>query len=65
MLVAHCGVAVFIIGVTLVKAYEVERDVRMAPGDVVTVGGYVPFRRVEDADRPQLPSSARHRNRQP
>src|SRR5262245_52078134 len=40
MLVAHCGVAVFIIGVTLVKAYEMERDVRMAPGDVITVGGY-------------------------
>jgi len=40
MLVAHCGVAVFIIGVTLVKAYEVERDVRMAPGDVMTVSGY-------------------------
>jgi cytochrome c-type biogenesis protein CcmF len=40
MLVAHCGVAVFIIGVTLVRAYEVERDVRMAPGDVTTVAGY-------------------------
>ena len=40
MLVAHCGVAVFIIGVTLVKTYEIERDVRMAPGDVVTVGAY-------------------------
>jgi cytochrome c-type biogenesis protein CcmF len=40
MLVAHCGVAIFIIGVTLVRAYEVERDVRMVPGDVVTVGGY-------------------------
>jgi cytochrome c-type biogenesis protein CcmF len=41
MLLAHCGVAVFIIGVTLVKGYEVERDVRMAIGDTVTVGGYV------------------------
>ena len=41
MLVAHCGVAVFIVGVTLVKGYEVERDLRMAPGDTVTVGGYV------------------------
>jgi cytochrome c-type biogenesis protein CcmF len=40
MLVAHCGVAAFIIGVTLVRGYEVERDVRMAPGDVVTIGGY-------------------------
>ena len=40
MLLAHCGVAVFIIGVTLVKGYETERDVRMAIGDTVAVGGY-------------------------
>jgi len=33
MLLAHLGIAVFIIGVTLVKGYESERDVRMAPGD--------------------------------
>ena len=29
MLLAHLGVAVFIVGVTLVQSYEVERDVRM------------------------------------
>ena len=29
MLLAHLGVAVFIVGVTLVKGYEVERDVRI------------------------------------
>jgi len=40
MLVAHFGVAVFIIGVTLVRGYEVEKDVRMNPGDTVTAGGY-------------------------
>ncbi len=40
MLVAHWGVAVFIIGVTLVKGYEVERDLRMAVGDTVSVAGY-------------------------
>jgi cytochrome c-type biogenesis protein CcmF len=40
MLLAHCGVAVFILGVTLVKGYEVERDLRMAIGDTVTVAGY-------------------------
>jgi cytochrome c-type biogenesis protein CcmF len=40
MLIAHCGVAIFIIGVTLVKGYETERDLRMAVGDSVTVGGY-------------------------
>jgi len=40
MLVAHLGIAVFIVGVTLVKGYELERDVRMAPGDTVTLGAY-------------------------
>jgi cytochrome c-type biogenesis protein CcmF len=37
---AHLGVAVFIAGVTLVKGYETEKDVRMNPGDTVEVGGY-------------------------
>ena len=40
MLVAHFGIAVFIVGVTLVKGYETERDVRMEIGDTVTVGSY-------------------------
>jgi len=37
---AHLGVAVFIIGVTMVKGYETERDVRMDVGDTVQAGGY-------------------------
>jgi cytochrome c-type biogenesis protein CcmF len=40
MLLAHCGVGVFIIGVTLVRGYEVEKDVRMNVGDTVEAGGY-------------------------
>ena len=40
MLLAHLGVAVFIAGVTLVKGYETEKDVRMQLGDTVEVGGY-------------------------
>jgi cytochrome c-type biogenesis protein CcmF len=40
MTLAHLGLAVFIIGVTMVSTYEVERDLRMAPGDTVTIGGY-------------------------
>jgi len=40
MLLAHVGIGVFIVGVTTVKGYEVERDVRMDVGDTVTVGGY-------------------------
>jgi cytochrome c-type biogenesis protein CcmF len=41
MHLAHIGVAVFIVGVTLVTGYESEKDVRMTPGDTVTVGGYI------------------------
>ncbi len=40
MIVAHLGVAVFIVGVTMVKGYEIERDVRMAVGDTITVNGF-------------------------
>ena len=40
MTLAHIGVAVFILGVTIVKGYETERDLRMAPGDTVALGGY-------------------------
>jgi cytochrome c-type biogenesis protein CcmF len=38
MMIAHLGVAVFIFGVTIVKTHEVERDVRMAPGDSASIG---------------------------
>ncbi|MBI5430636.1 MAG: heme lyase CcmF/NrfE family subunit [Nitrosomonadales bacterium] len=41
MQLAHFGVAIFIIGVTMVKGYETERDVRMEIGDTVEAGGYV------------------------
>lgn len=37
---AHLGIAVFIIGVTIVGGYETEKDVRMEIGDTVEVGGY-------------------------
>jgi cytochrome c-type biogenesis protein CcmF len=40
MQLAHLGIAVFVIGVTVVKGYETERDVRMGVGDTVEVGGY-------------------------
>jgi len=39
MHLAHLGVAVFVIGVTLVKGYEIEKDVRMAPGDAAELRG--------------------------
>jgi cytochrome c-type biogenesis protein CcmF len=40
MLVAHFGIGVFIFGVTMVKTFEAEQDVRMEAGDVAHLGGY-------------------------
>jgi cytochrome c-type biogenesis protein CcmF len=53
MLLAHFGVAVFIVGVTLVKGYEVERDVRMEIGQSLEIAGDTyTFRGVEPARGP-------------
>jgi cytochrome c-type biogenesis protein CcmF len=38
MLLAHFGIGVFILGVTLVKGYESEQDLRMEVNDVAQVG---------------------------
>jgi len=40
MLLAHFGVSVFIVGVTVVSSFQSENDVRMEPGETATVGGY-------------------------
>jgi len=40
MHVAHLGIAVFIIGVTLVNGFQSEADVRMAPNDTTTLAGH-------------------------
>ncbi len=40
MILAHLGVAIFIVGVTLVSNYGVENDIRMSPGDVGEIAGY-------------------------
>ncbi len=40
MQLAHAGLAVFVVGVTIVSVYQEERDVRMEPGETVTVGGH-------------------------
>ena len=41
MVIAHIGVAVFVVGVTLVKTYESDRDLKMKPGDTVALAGYL------------------------
>jgi cytochrome c-type biogenesis protein CcmF len=40
MIVAHLGVAVFIIGITFVTQFDAEEDVRMSPGQTYELGGY-------------------------
>src|SRR5690242_3480796 len=40
MVVAHLGVAVFVVGVTLVKSYESDQDANMKPGDAIDLAGY-------------------------
>jgi cytochrome c-type biogenesis protein CcmF len=53
MMVAHIGVAMFCFGVTMVKTYEVESDVKMAVGDSTTVRGYAfTFKGVKEIQGP-------------
>ncbi len=40
MLLAHTGMAVFVVGVTMVKSYEAEKDVKLSVGESVELGGY-------------------------
>jgi len=40
MHLAHIGIAVCVVGITMVKGYETEKDVRMTIGDTVEVAGY-------------------------
>jgi len=50
MHVAHIGIAICVVGITMVKGYETEKDVRMAMGDTVEVGGYT-FRLINISER--------------
>ncbi len=40
MIVAHAGIAVIVIGITLNKSYSQERQVKMAPTETVSLAGY-------------------------
>jgi len=53
MMVAHLGVAAFCFGVSMVKTYEIERDVKMSVGDTTTVNGYTfTFKGTTDVEGP-------------
>jgi cytochrome c-type biogenesis protein CcmF len=41
MQLAHLGLAIVVVGITGVKSFEVEKDVRMGVGDEVSLGAYV------------------------
>jgi len=58
MMVAHLGVAAFCFGVSMVKTYEVERDVRMGVGDTTTINGYTfTFRGIREVQGPNYVAS--------
>ena len=40
MHLAHAGIAVFVVGVTIVNGYQAEKDVKMDVGDTVSIGNY-------------------------
>ncbi len=40
MIFAHLGIAVFIVGVTMVKSYGIEQNLTMTQGQTVSIGGY-------------------------
>ncbi|MDH3451098.1 MAG: heme lyase CcmF/NrfE family subunit [Gammaproteobacteria bacterium] len=40
MVLAHLGVAAFVLGVTLVSLFGIEKDVGLKPGESVTLAGY-------------------------
>jgi cytochrome c-type biogenesis protein CcmF len=53
MMVAHLGVAAFAFGVSMVKTYEVERDLKMDVGDTTEIAGYVfTYRGVRETNGP-------------
>ena len=53
MTLAHLGVAAFAFGVSMVKTYEIERDLKMDVGDTTELAGYVfTYRGVRDVQGP-------------
>ena len=40
MVFGHLGIAVFVVGITLTSIYSSEKDIRLAPGQDYTMGGY-------------------------
>ncbi|NOU41793.1 MAG: heme lyase CcmF/NrfE family subunit [Methylotenera sp.] len=61
MVIAHLGIAVFTLGVTVVKGFESEIAVRMAPGDVAHLAGFnFTFEGVTEIEGPNYSASRGH-----
>ncbi len=53
MTIAHLGIAVFVVGITLTSVYSVEKDSRMAPGEILELSGYqFKFQGIKQAQGP-------------
>lgn len=51
MIIAHLGIAVILLGITLNKSYSEERQVKISPGESVSVAGYqFTFKKVEERE---------------
>jgi len=61
MLIAHFGVAVFLVGALLVEALHVQHEVALAPGKSIDAGGYtLVFEGVDATDGPNYHSDRGH-----
>ena len=61
MVLGHLGVAVFTVGVTLVSLYNVEKDIKLAPGESYELAGHVfTFHGVNDHEGPNYRASRGH-----
>jgi len=61
MVSAHCGLAVMVAGITLVSFHEVERDIRMGPGDRASIGEYAfVFDSLDNYQGPNFDSTRGH-----
>jgi cytochrome c-type biogenesis protein CcmF len=55
MSIAHFGVGVFVLGVSVVQAFSIEEDMKMSPGERVEVAGYsFELRELRDVEGPNF-----------
>jgi cytochrome c-type biogenesis protein CcmF len=58
MTLAHFGVAVFVVGITLTTQFSIEKDIRLTQGETYSMGGYdFLFKGVSDVSGPNYRAS--------